>query len=177
MKLGLGLSLANRSVSGRRKSPSIVTNSDFSNLAGLTYQSNGWYGGVPFGWNTETSTTDYSVLSYDSYFYANLGALSDTRNTFKTFYQNLGTLQTSSAYNISLKASTLQGPSNQLGYAFYNSTTGEVLLNGDVTITAPPWEPQTVLTSASGTAGTPIRISFWGVSGSIGITDISITKN
>jgi hypothetical protein len=173
-KLGLGLSLLQTRVIGGVNIA--ITNPNFDNLTGLTNLGGGWYGGVPFGWNLETSPTDYSVRSTDGVFYANLNVVSDSESGFKTFFQNVGILTTSGTINLNFKACTLTGAAYDVGYAIYNSTTLALIANGAATVTAPTSSPQTVSLSGAVVAGTPIRISFWSPGrGAVGIRDVSIT--
>jgi hypothetical protein len=170
MKLGLGLSLVNERVRGGP----LVVNPNFDDLSGLTLISSEWYGGVPFGWNSQkTDDNTYSVKSTNGVFYANLGQLSRT-NPFETFYQDLGTLQSNDTATLNLKACALGEGQGELGIGFYNSTSGALIANGGAVITASESAPQTVSLSGSGVAGTPIRLAFWYVGTPVGIRDISV---
>jgi hypothetical protein len=176
-KLGLGLSLPQtRKVSGVNVA---ITNRNFSNLTGLTNLGGGWYGGVPFGWNSEkTDDNTYSVLSIDGVFYANLSQLSDS-SPFQRFYQDLVvTLPAPATATLTLKACMLAtGNNGLLGFAFYNSTNGDLIANGNETIlsgTDSPSSPRTVSFTTTAPAGISIRLAFWSAQ-PIGIRDISIT--
>jgi hypothetical protein len=185
MNLALGLSLT-----GNKPRNSIIlssgisvaiTNRNFSNLTGLTLTDpvNGWYSGVPFGWNSEkTDDNTYSVISTAGVFYANLPQLSDS-SPFQRFYQDLvGTLPSSATAVLTLKACMLAtGNNGLLGFAFYNSTNGDLIANGNETIlsgTDLPSSPRTVSFTTTAPAEIPIRLAFWSAQ-PIGIRDISIT--
>lgn len=171
-KIGLGFGLDRARVRGLSTAP--VVNPNFDNLTGLQDLGGGWYGGVPFGWNSEVASTGYSLRSTDGVFYANLQVLSDPGNGFKTFYQDLGALQSSATATLSLKAGVLAAGSSELFYGFYNSTTQDLIAFNSTIITAPTSSPQTVSFGGEGVAGTPIRLSFWS-SNPVGIRDVSIT--
>ena len=168
-----------------RRRPSVrnvpIVNPNFSNLTGLTYTDpvNGWYQGVPFGWNSEsTSDKSYSVLSTDGVFYANLSQLASA-SPFQRFYQDLvGTLSSPATATLTLKACMLAtGANGGLGFAFYNSTNDDLIANSNETIEwvpHPPSSPKTVSFTVSAPAATPVRLAFWS-SNAIGIRDISIT--
>lgn len=177
-KLGLGLSLPQT-----RKGTGVnvaITNRNFSNLTGLTLTDpvNGWYSGVPFGWNSEnTSGNTYSVRSTDGVFYANLQQLSNS-SPFQRFYQDLvGTLPVSTTANLTLKACMFTvGLDGLLGFAFYNSTNNDLIASGSSNIpwfTATPSSPKTVSFTTTAPAETPIRLALW-TANAVGITDISI---
>ena len=155
-----------------------ITNHNFDNLSGLTDFSGGWYGGVPFGWNSEkTDDNTYSVLSTDGVFYANLSQLSDS-SPFQRFYQDLGTLPSPATATLTLKACMLTtGNNGLLGFAFYNATNNDLIANDNVTIlsgTDLPSSPKTVSFTTSAPSGIPIRFALWSAQ-PIGIRDISIT--
>jgi hypothetical protein len=177
-KLGLGLSLPQTKKIGRAIA---IVNPNFSNLTGLTLidPGNGWYSGVPFGWNSEkTDDNSYSVLSTAGVFYANLSQLSDT-SPFQRFYQDLvGTLPVPATATLTLKACMLAtGNNGLLGFGFYNSTNNNLIASGNETIlsgTDSPSFPKTVSFTTTALAGIPIRLAFWSAQ-PIGIRDISIT--
>ena len=157
-----------------------IVNPNFSNLTGLTLTDpvNGWYSGVPFGWNSEkTDDNTYSVRSTDGVFYANLSQLSDS-SPFQRFYQDLGTLSSPATATLTLKACMLAtGNNGLLGFAFYNATNNDLIANDNATIlsgTDLPSSPKTVSFTTSGPAGIPIRFALWSAQ-PIGIRDISIT--
>jgi hypothetical protein len=178
-KLGLGLSLPQTKKVGRAIA---IVNPNFSNLTGLTLTDpvNGWYSGVPFGWNSEkTDDNTYSVLSIDGVFYANLPQLSDS-SPFQRFYQDLvGTLPSSATAVLTLKACRLTtGNNGTLAFAYYNATNDDLIANGNADIlsgTDLPSSPKTVSFTTTAPAGIPIRLAFWSSSQEIGIRDISIT--
>jgi hypothetical protein len=75
-KLGLGSLLSNtRKVGGPTVNVGIV-NQNFSNLTGLVPTGTGQYSGVPFGWVSQTTPNNLSVLESGGLFYANVNALS-----------------------------------------------------------------------------------------------------
>jgi hypothetical protein len=106
---------------------------------------------------------------------AYVDSLSVSNNGFKTFYQNLGVVPFSAIGTLNCKACMLGGGSSQLGFGFYNSTSGALIANGGAVITASESAPQTVSFSGSGVDGTPIRLAFWSTGTAIGIRDISVT--
>jgi hypothetical protein len=173
-KLGLGLSLPQTKKIGHAIA---IVNPNFSNLTGLTLTDpvNGWYSGVPFGWNSEkTDDNTYSVLSTAGVFYANLSQLSDN-SPFQRFYQDLGTLQSSATATLSLKAGMLvAGADGLLGFAYYNATTNALISNGNAVISFLTSSPQNVSFTTTAPAGISIRLAFWSAQ-PIGIRDISIT--
>jgi hypothetical protein len=183
MNLALGLSLTGNKPRNSIIPPSsgisvAITNRNFDNLSGLTDLSGGWYGGVPFGWTSEkTDENTYSVRSVAGVFYANLSQLSNT-SPFQRFYQDLsGTLPAPATATLTLKASMLVTADGLLGFAFYNSTNGNLIANGQETI---PWasfsasSPKIVSFSTTAPAGIPIRFAMWSAN-SVGVRDISIT--
>jgi hypothetical protein len=104
-----------------------------------------------------------------------VNSLGVSTNGFKLFYQNLGVVPFSAIGTLSFKASlALGGAPSQLGFGFYNSTSGALISNGVETISAPSSSPQTVSLYANATAGIPIRLAFWSP-GAVGIRDISVT--
>ena len=175
--LGLGLSLP-QTITARGPVNVPIVNPNFSNLTGLSNLGGGWYGGVPFGWNSEkTDDNTYSVLSTDGVFYANIAQLSDS-SPFQRFYQDLGALSSPATATLTLKACRLTtGQIGALGFAFYNSTNNNLIAGGNADIsygTDSPSSPKTVLFIISAPSGIPIRLAVW--SGQeIGIRDISIT--
>jgi len=105
---------------------------------------------------------------------AYVDSLSISNREFKTFYQDLGVVPFSAIGTLSFKASMIVGVPSQLGFGFYNSTSGALISNGVETISAPGFSPQTVSLFTSATVGIPIRLAFWSPS-TIGIRDISVT--
>jgi hypothetical protein len=105
---------------------------------------------------------------------AYVDSLSVSINGFKTFYQDIGTLQSSATASLSLKAGMLTPGIGVLGFAFYDATNKTLIASGGATITSSPSSPQTVLFNKTVPAGIPIRLALWS-SGIVGIRDISIT--
>ncbi|MCX6845780.1 MAG: PEP-CTERM sorting domain-containing protein [Verrucomicrobia bacterium] len=171
---------------GQANAALTVTNGDFSNLNGLTYEGGPWYSGVPTGWSTDKAGTTYSVLYTGNptpgvFTYAgNLSQLS-TSNPFAPLKQNVGTTDFTGAVTLKFDLSTLNpnGNSWDVGAAIYTNDFGTLLANRSIpngyndSNGIGTFELTTPSNVASGAS---LQIAFWTTSGTPGLTNVSISQ-
>lgn len=150
-----------------------VVNKNFDNLTGLSALGGGWYGGLPVGWASDVTNTDYSVIGLGGGVFAgNLQTLSKTTPQFLPLYQDVGTLDASSSVNLLINVAPLAGGTMEIGYALYNATTGALLVNGGTSGISSAQDISFNFGTIS--AGIPIRLGLWSAQG-LGVRNVTIT--
>ena len=139
-----------------------VVNGDFSDLDGLTAGQNGWYGGLPKGWNGSGST--YAVHNEK-------GATTPTCNpsTLGFFRQRIGVLDKHSDVTLAFDVSEPWKPDVILNAAILDGNLVE-LATGDFS----PGGRQT-LVAAGVPAGTSVMIAFRAARSTPGLDNVSVT--
>lgn len=155
-----------------------LTNGNFADTSSMTVTGSGWYGGVPAGWTTAASASDYAVVESGGVYYANLNTLSEAGGAnFYPLRQGLGTTGTASDVTISFKAvSITPNAAFFVASGIFNATNDATPL---ATLATPAWIDGSATLTYSATnvpAGTPLYVGFWTVGATTpGITDISVS--
>jgi len=156
------------------ENPLIVTNGDFSDLTGLQERANGWYAGVPAGWSAPESsegTTNYSVRSEAGNFVANVSALSQTQPAFAAFEQEVGQLPVPGEVKVTFELrEPWHDPDFVMGAAIYDCLSSIPLAFGDFTNSG-----SHTLVASNVSAGTRIKLGFWGARGFPALDDVVVT--
>jgi len=131
-----------------------VVNGDFSVLSGLTAGANGWYGGVPAGWQSDSTNTAYAVnkqagpaspvcnVSVLGFLLQEVGTLTEAADVVMKF-----DVSTPWAMNVSMGAAILDGNRAPLVNAEFKAGEGQKLVAKRVP------------------AGTKIIVEFWATGG------------
>jgi hypothetical protein len=177
--LSLSCALGLLCLGGQANAALIVTNGDFSNLAGLTSPGAPWYSGVPTGWNTDFTNTIYTVEytgnpSPGVYTYiANLSQLSSVSPTFAALNQSVGTTAFTGDVTLTFDLTGFNGAINRVGAAIYQGPAfNAVLANQEYTDVTGTFQ----LTAPNVASGTPIQIGFWTNAGTPALTNVSISQ-
>ena len=152
-----------------------VTNGDFSDLTGLQERADGWYAGVPAGWNTTVSvegSTNYSIRKEAGDFVANVSALSQTKPAFEAFTQEVGRLSAPGDVTLTFEMKeSWHSPDFYLGAAIYDSMSiAYPLAVGNFTSSGTH-----TLTASNVPAGTQIKIGFWSALGFPSLDNVKVT--
>lgn len=141
----------------------LVNNGNFSDLTGLTPIGGGWYDGVPSGWTG--SPGNYSVLVTGSGVWANVGSLV-TVTPWNPLHQDVGTVDSTGPVTLTFNMPSLAF-SSPLTAVIYDTSDSALSAVTSITTTG----VHQITTTSDVSAGTAIRISFWG---SGALTDVSI---
>jgi len=185
--LSLACALVLLCLGGQANAALSVINGDFSNLTGLTYVGGPWYSGVPSGWNTAFSDTNYSVIytgnpSPGVYTYAaNLSQLTSTSPNFYSLTQSVGTTDYTADVTLKFDLSNLNGGGYQVGVAIFGGSNSDSLLATRSVIDKFPdgnGVPQNgvgtfELKAPSVASGSLLQIAFWSTSGTGGAPSLS----
>ena len=144
-----------------------VINGDFNNLSGLTSQGNGWFNGLPFGW--QGSPTTFAIFNNDGNYIANLGTLG-TGTGSNSFRQNVGKLPIDSNVILNFKFSEDFGDSTVESTIFDSKFN---VLNFEQYIAPGEYS----LTGFNIPANTDIIISFRRLLGNPVLDNVSITQS
>jgi hypothetical protein len=151
-----------------------VTNGDFSDLTGLQGMANGWYGGVPAGWETVASTegsTNYAIRMEAGDFVANVAALSQTQPSFAAFEQEVGQVPVPGEVTITFdNKDSWHDPDFSMGAAVYDALTSVPLAFGDFTNAGTH-----TLVASNVSAGTRLKIGFWSARGFPSLDNVSVS--
>ena len=156
-----------------------LVNADFQDITGLTPLSDVWYGGVPTGWSSAITTSNYSVINHSSgSLVANLNVVGPGGAPFRPFYQSAGLLDSAAVVSLSFDIITLSGVYdvragiyNTDGSSSFNSWTALALPTAGYTTPG----RYTLQTSAPIASGTRIGVAFWqGATGAGGIDNVTL---
>jgi hypothetical protein len=170
---------------GQANAALLVTNGNFSNLTGLTYEGGPWYSGVPTGWSTGKADTAYSVKytgnpSPDVYTYvANLSQLTAT-SPFNALTQSVGTTDFTGAVTLKFDLADFNLPSTnwEVGAAIYTNNFVTVLANTSIVngFSGLNGIGTFELTASNVASGAPLQIGFWTTGGTPSLTNVSISQ-
>jgi hypothetical protein len=170
---------------GQANAALLVTNGNFSNLTGLTYEGGPWYSGVPSGWSTGKADTAYSVMytgnpSPDVYTYvANLSQLTAT-SPFNALTQSVGTTDFTGAVTLKFDLADFNLPSTnwEVGAAIYTNNFGDLLANTNIVngFSGLNGIGTFELTASNVASGAPLQIAFWTTGGTPSLTNVSISQ-
>jgi hypothetical protein len=189
--LSLTCALVLLCLGGQANAAVVVTNGNFSDLTGLTYEGGPWYSGVPTGWSG--INTSYTVIytgnpSPGVFTYAaNLGALTSTAPNFDTLNQSVGTTDYTADVTLKFDLSNLNSNGYQVGVGIYGGSNSDTLLATRSVVHQFPdvnGVPQNgvgtfELTALSVASGSLLKIAFWNTSGTGGaasLTNVSISQ-
>lgn len=151
-----------------------VTNGDFSDLSGLQEMANGWYGGVPAGWETVALTegsTNYAIRMEAGDLVANVAALSQTQPSFAAFEQEIGQVPVTGEVKVTFdNKDPWHDPDFSMGAGVYDALTSVPLAFGDFTNSGTH-----TLVASNVSAGTRIKIGFWSARGFPSLDNVSIS--
>jgi hypothetical protein len=171
---------------GQANAALLVTNGNFSNLTGLTYEGGPWYSGVPSGWSTGKEGTTYSVKytgnpSPDVFTYAaNLSQLTVTSPNFAALNQSVGTTDFTGAVTLKFDLADFNLPSTnwEVGAAIYTNNFGTLLANTSIVngFSGLNGIGTYELTASNVASGAPLQIAFWTTGGTPSLTNVSISQ-
>jgi len=143
-----------------------VVNGDFSDLAGLTAGANSWYGGVPAGWQSDSTNTAYAVnkqagpsspvcnVSVLGFLLQEVGTLAEAADVVVKF-----DISAPWAANVGMGAAILDGNRAPLVNAEFKAGAGRRLIAKKVP------------------AGTKIILEFWATGGTTpGLDNVTVEK-
>jgi len=174
---------------GHTNAALVVTNGDFSNLTGLTYEGGPWYSGIPSGWNTDfpgtTFTVKYTGITNGNFDYiANLSQLTRTSPNFYALWQSVGITDYAGDVTLKFDLSNINGGPFDVGVAIFQGPNFNTLLaNRSVQDVFPDAQgvPQNgvgtfELTAPSVASGSLLQIAFWTTGGGStpGLDNVSI---
>ena len=147
-----------------------VTNGDFADLTGLQEMPNGWYAGLPFGWQGVLDDTSNVWNDGTGNIIANVSTMSQVSPKFVAFTQEVGMLTASSEVTLTFDVSEpWRSLDFQLGAAIYDGVTDVPLGKGDFS------KPGTHSVKADIVpSGTRVKIGFWSPMGTPGIDNVKI---
>ena len=169
---------------GQANAALLVTNGNFSNLTGLTYEGGPWYSGVPTGWSTGKEGTTYSVKytgnpSPDVYTYAaNLSQLTVTSPSFASLNQSVGTTDLTGAVTLKFDLADFGTTNWEVGAAIYTNNFGTLLANTSIVngFSGLNGIGTYELTASNVASGAPLQIAFWTTGGTPSLTNVSISQ-
>jgi hypothetical protein len=176
--LSLTCALVLLCLGGQANAAVVVTNGNFSDLTGLTYEGGPWYSGVPTGWSG--INTGYTVIytgnpSPGVFTYAaNLQALSRP-DPFVTLNQNVGTTDVTGDVTLKFNLTPITaGSTFDVAAAIFNATTGGLLATAGQLQAGTNIE----LTALNVSSGTLLNIAFWYsyAPTAPGLTNVSISQ-
>ena len=168
---------------GQANAALLVTNGNFSNLTGLTYEGGPWYSGVPTGWSTGKADTAYSVKytgnpSPEVYTYAaNLSQLTAT-SPFNALTQSVGTTDLTGAVTLKFDLADFGTTNWEVGAAIYTNNFGTLLANTSIVngFDGSNGIGTFELTASNVASGAPLQIGFWTTGGTPSLTNVSISQ-
>jgi hypothetical protein len=168
---------------GQANAALLVTNGNFSNLTGLTYEGGPWYSGVPSGWSTGKEGTTYSVNytgnpSPEVYTYAaNLSQLTAT-SPFNALTQSVGTTDLTGAVTLKFDLADFGTTNWDVGAAIYTNNFGTLLANTSIVngFDGSNGIGTFELTASNVASGAPLQIAFWTTGGTPSLTNVSISQ-
>lgn len=168
---------------GQANAALTVTNGDFSNLTGLTYEGGPWYSGVPSGWSTGKEGTTYSVKytgnpSPGVFTYAaNLSQLTAT-SPFNALTQSVGTTDLTGAVTLKFDLADFSTTNWEVGAAIYTNNFGTLLANTNIVngFDGSNGIGTFELTASNVASGAPLQIAFWTTGGTPSLTNVSISQ-
>jgi hypothetical protein len=171
---------------GQANAAVLVTNGNFSDLTGLTYEGGPWYSGVPSGWSSSKADTTYSVKytgnpSPGVFTYAaNLSQLSVTSPSFASLNQSVGTTDFTGAVTLKFDLADFTLPSTnwEVGAAIYTNNFGTLLANTSIVngFSGSNGIGTFELTASNVASGAPLQIAFWTTGGTPSLTNVSISQ-
>jgi len=169
---------------GQANAALLVTNGNFSNLTGLTYEGGPWYSGVPSGWSTGKTDTTYSVKytgnpSPGVFTYAaNLSQLTVTSPNFAALNQSVGTTDFTGAVTLKFDLADFSTTNWEVGAAIYTNNFGTLLANTNILngFDGSNGIGTFELTASNVASGAPLQIAFWTTGGTPSLTNVSISQ-
>lgn len=147
-----------------------VTNGDFTDLTGLQEMPNGWYAGLPFGWQGVLHDTSNVWKDAAGNGIGNVSTMSQVSPSFVALTQEVGMVSVSSEVTLSFEVSEpWRSLDFQLGAAIYDGVTDVPLAKGDINKTGIHSVKADIVP-----AGTRVKIGFWAPVGTPGIDNVKI---
>jgi len=148
-----------------------VKNGDFTDLTGLQEMPNGWYAGLPFGWQGVLGDTSNVWNDGTGNIIANVSTMSQVSPSFVALTQEVGMVSVSSEVTLTFDVSDpWRAQPFVLGVAIYDAVTDVPLTKGEFDQAGTHSLKADIVA-----AGTRVKIGFWAPKGTTpGIDNVKI---